>query len=114
MLGPVLSCCLGTFLGHRIDANGLRHKDQNIKAVREAPEPTSVSEMKASLGLVNHNGKFLPNLATLLAPPYALLAKGFRDATCSGTCDMASDPGTLEPSGPANSGAGPVDGHMVL
>ncbi|XP_037528675.1 uncharacterized protein K02A2.6-like [Rhipicephalus sanguineus] len=65
-----------TFLGHRIDAKGLRPKDENIKAVREAPEPTSVSELKAFLGLVNYYGKFLPNLATVLAPLYALLAKG--------------------------------------
>ncbi|KAK8771294.1 hypothetical protein V5799_025462 [Amblyomma americanum] len=59
-----------TFLGHRIDAKGLRPKDDNIKAVIEAPEPTSVSELKAFLGLVNYYGKFLPNLATVLAPWY--------------------------------------------
>lgn len=65
-----------TFLGHRIDAKGLRPKDDNVKAVVEAPAPTSVSELKAFLGLVNYYGKFLPNLATVLAPLYALLAKG--------------------------------------
>ncbi|XP_077531222.1 uncharacterized protein LOC144143327 [Haemaphysalis longicornis] len=31
-----------TFLGHRIDAKGLRPKDDNMKAVIEAPTPTSV------------------------------------------------------------------------
>lgn len=67
-----------TFLGHRIDAKGLRPKDDNMKAVIEAPTPTSVSELKAFLGLVNYYGKFLPNLATVLAPLYALLAKGTR------------------------------------
>ncbi|XP_037503417.1 uncharacterized protein K02A2.6-like [Rhipicephalus sanguineus] len=65
-----------TFLGHRIDAKGLRPKDESIKAVREAPRAHLVSELKAFLGLVNYYGKFLPSLATVLAPLYALLAKG--------------------------------------
>ncbi|XP_075556595.1 uncharacterized protein LOC142588654, partial [Dermacentor variabilis] len=34
-----------TFLGHRIDAKGLRPKDDNIKAVVEAPKPTSQVEL---------------------------------------------------------------------
>ncbi|XP_072145012.1 uncharacterized protein [Dermacentor andersoni] len=67
-----------TFLGHRIDAKGLRPKDDNIKAVVEAPKPTSVSELKAFLGLINYYGKFLPNLATRLAPLHALLSKGVK------------------------------------
>lgn len=65
-----------TFLGHRVDANGLKPKDDNIEAVLQAPVPKSVSELKSFLGLINYYAKFLPNLSTVLAPLYNLLTKG--------------------------------------
>lgn len=37
-----------------------------------------MSELKAFLGLINYYGKFLPNLATMLAPLHALLSKGVK------------------------------------
>nr|XP_023659478.1 uncharacterized protein K02A2.6-like [Paramormyrops kingsleyae] len=39
----------------------------------EAPTPKNVSELKSYLGLLNYCNKFLPNLATLLAPLHELL-----------------------------------------
>lgn len=39
-----------------------------VKAVVEAREPESVSEVRSFLGLVNYSGKFIPNLATLSEP----------------------------------------------
>lgn len=44
----------------------------------EAPAPTSMSELKAFLGLINYYGKFLSNLATTLAPLYKLLQKNVK------------------------------------
>ena len=46
-----------------------------IKAVEDAPTPTNVMELKSYLGLLTYYGKFLPNLATRLAPLYKLLGK---------------------------------------
>nr|XP_037289927.1 uncharacterized protein K02A2.6-like [Rhipicephalus microplus] len=67
-----------TFLGHCIDRHGLRPKSDNITALLDAPQPTSVRELKAFLGLLNYYGKFLSSVSTLLAPLYALLAKGVK------------------------------------
>ena len=47
------------YLGHRVDAQG--------------PAPIDVTELKAYLGLLNYHNRFLPNLATLLAPLHGLL-----------------------------------------
>lgn len=65
-----------SFLGHRIDAQGLHPERTNLEAVTEAPRPTSVSQLKSFLGFVTYYAKFLPNLSTTLAPLYRLLAKG--------------------------------------
>nr|XP_033495922.1 uncharacterized protein K02A2.6-like [Epinephelus lanceolatus] len=64
-----------TFLGHRVDKTGLHPLPTKVKAVQEAPTPTSVMELKAYLGLLNFYNKFLPNLSTLLAPMHKLLRK---------------------------------------
>ena len=61
------------YLGHRIDKNGLHPTKEKVQAVCDAPSPKNVSELKAYLGLLTYYSKFLPNLATLLAPLYQLL-----------------------------------------
>ena len=61
------------YLGHSISAEGLRPSMTKVKAITGAPKPTKVSELKSFLGLVNYYAKFLPNLATILAPLYKLL-----------------------------------------
>ncbi len=64
------------YLGHRVNAHGLQPVGRKVKAIVEAPSPSNVSELKAYLGLLNYYDKFLPNLATCLAPLYELLKKG--------------------------------------
>ena len=63
------------FLGHLVDAQGLRSLPEKIRAVRDAPTPTNITELKAYLGLISYYGKFLPNLSTHLTPLYGLLSK---------------------------------------
>ncbi|KAI7797170.1 hypothetical protein IRJ41_014565, partial [Triplophysa rosa] len=63
------------YLGHRVDAQGLHPTGTKVKAIDEAPEPKNVTELKVYLGLLNYYNKFLPNLATLLAPLHLLLRK---------------------------------------
>lgn len=67
-----------TYLGHDIDKNGLHPTAEKVVAIKEAPKPTSVTQLKAFLGLVNFYGKFLPNLATILEPLHDLLRKDSR------------------------------------
>ena len=63
------------YLGHVIDAQGLYPSPSKTEAIRNAPIPTSVTELKSFLGLLNYYHKFLPNLSTTLAPLYQLLRK---------------------------------------
>lgn len=63
------------YLGHKVDAKGVHTVEAKVKAVVDAPTPTSVTELKAYLGLLNYYNHFLPNLSTLLAPLHHLLRK---------------------------------------
>lgn len=65
-----------TYLGHRIDAEGLHPLEKNVDAIRLAPLPRNVVELRSFLGMVTFYNKFLPNLSTVLAPLYSLLEKG--------------------------------------
>ena len=65
------------YLGYRIDKEGLHPLPDKVKAIKEAPDPTSVTELKAYLGLLTYYSKFLPNLSTTLAPLYVLLQKDY-------------------------------------
>jgi hypothetical protein len=61
------------YLGHVIDEKGLHPIGDKVEAVQKAPSPKNVSELKSYLGLLSYYGKFLPQLASKLAPLYALL-----------------------------------------
>ena len=63
------------YLGHVIDEHGLHPSESKVRAIRNAPTPTNVTELKSFLGLLNYYHKFLPDLATLLAPLHQLLRK---------------------------------------
>ena len=63
------------YLGHVIDAKGLHPSESKVRAIRDAPTPTNVTELKSFLMLLKYYHKFLPDLATLLAPSHQLLCK---------------------------------------
>ena len=63
-----------SYLGHVICAEGLKTERSKVRAIIEAPEPRNVGELRSFLG-VTYYGKFLPDLATTLAPLYQLLRK---------------------------------------
>lgn len=52
-----------TFLGHVISANGISPDPSKTGAVRDMPEPKTVSELRSFHGIVNQLGKFIPQLA---------------------------------------------------
>ena len=64
-----------TYLGHKIDSEGLHPLPSKVRAVMEAPCPSNPKQLKAYLGLLTYYAKFLPNLSTLLSPLYKLLQK---------------------------------------
>jgi len=57
------------YLGHTISGQGLQPTDEKIQAIKKAPAPQDVTQLKSFLGLLNYYSKFLPNLSNTLAPP---------------------------------------------
>ena len=60
------------YLGHKIDGEGLHPLPDKVKAIQEAPPPTTI---QAYLGLLTYYNRFLPNMSTVLSPLYKLLQK---------------------------------------
>ena len=63
------------YLGHKISHNKVRPLNDNVRAILEAPPPTSVKTLRGFLGKVNYYHRFIPNRASLLNPLYELLRK---------------------------------------
>ena len=74
---------LYTYVGHRIDAQGLHPTREKGAAIQQAPTPHNSTELWAYLGLLNFYSKFMPNLSTKLAPHYKLLQKNYTMAVWS-------------------------------
>ncbi len=62
------------YLGHVIDSQGLHPTEQKIRAIKNAPKPTNISQLRSFLGIINYYNRFLPNLSARLTPLYALLS----------------------------------------
>ena len=60
------------YLGHLINEKGLHPTQSKLKAIIDAPAPSTVTELKSFLGLLNYYCKFLPNLSSTLHPLYSL------------------------------------------
>ena len=65
-----------TYLGYKVGSAGIEPTADKTKAVREAPEPKDVTQLKSYLGLLLYYNRFLDGVATVAAPLYALLKKG--------------------------------------
>ena len=64
------------YLGLEYSGNGLRPVESSVQAVKQAPIPKNVSQLRSFLGMVQYYHQFLPNLATILQPLHELLKKG--------------------------------------
>lgn len=62
-----------TYLGYKVNSKGISPTEELVKAIRDAPEPQNVEELRAYLGLLNFYGKFIPNLSSKLNKLYNLL-----------------------------------------
>ena len=56
------------FRGMVLSERGISCAEDKVKAVFEAREPSSASEVRSFLGLVNYCGRFIPDLATVSEP----------------------------------------------
>jgi len=58
-----------------IDANGIHPTEDKVHAIHEAPMPQDITQLRAFVGLLNYYAKFIPQVATHVAPLYKLLEK---------------------------------------
>ena len=66
-----VTCC-----GYVITGDGIQPMAAKVEAIKNAPEPKDVSQLRAFLGLLNYYHRFLPDVATVLEPLHQLLRKG--------------------------------------
>ena len=63
------------YLGHVIDAEGVRADPAKVQAVTLFPVPKNVKDIQRFLGMVNQLAKFIPNISDLTKPFRELLSK---------------------------------------
>ena len=68
----VLSAPQVTYLGHTVDATGIRPLPAKVDAITAIPRPATKVELQRFLGCINFFHRFLPGIASVLAPLHAL------------------------------------------
>ena len=58
------------FCGHKITAEELQKNQSKVRAIIDAPEPTTVRQVISFIGLVNYYHKFIPSISKILHPLY--------------------------------------------
>ncbi len=64
-----------TYCGYVINGDGIQPVAAKVDAIKNAPEPKDVSQLRAFLGMLNYYHRFLPDVATVLEPLHQLLRK---------------------------------------
>ena len=77
-----------TYCGYVVSKGGVRPMPENVEAVRDAPAPTNVKELKSFLGMVTYYNMYMQDLATLTEPLHNLLRKSV-PWVWSRECDIA-------------------------
>ena len=65
-------------MGLVLNNNGIGPAEDKVKAIVDAREPQSASEVRSFLGLANYNTRFIPDFATVAEPLRRLTKKGVR------------------------------------
>ena len=53
-----------------VDKSGIRTNREKVRAIENAPEPSTITELQIFLGGVNYYSKFLPNMSDIANPLY--------------------------------------------
>ena len=64
-----------TYLGYRIDKEGLHAVNEKVQSIAMAPAPQNSKELRSDLGCLNYYGRFIKNLSSEIAPLNKLLTK---------------------------------------
>ena len=60
------------YLGYLVNSEGIRPNPEATRKIRELAAPTCVVEVQRFLGKINYYRKFIPKLAEIAHPLYAL------------------------------------------
>ena len=63
------------FMGILLTEKGIGPTEERVKAIADAREPESVTELRSFLGLANYSARFIPQFATTTEPLRKLLKK---------------------------------------
>ena len=63
------------YMGDVLSGQGLKVSSERVKAIAEAPEPQSTSEVRSFLGSVQFCAMFIPTFATISSPLWDLTGK---------------------------------------
>lgn len=64
------------YLGHVVSEEGVSTDPEKIAAVKEWPQPSSLTELKTFLGTVGYYRQYIPDFASIAKPLTSLTAKG--------------------------------------
>ena len=62
-----------TFFGHKITAKGVLPLPEKVSVIKQFPKPSSVTQLRRFLGLINFYHRFILNCAHLLHPLHLFL-----------------------------------------
>jgi len=62
-------------LGHKIEVNGIKLNDYNLKKIREAQPPQNECQLRGFLGLAQYYQNFIGWFSTIARPLFKLLKK---------------------------------------
>eukprot|EP00914_Ancora_sagittata_P001395 GHVO01003634.1.p1 GENE.GHVO01003634.1~~GHVO01003634.1.p1 ORF type:complete len:166 (+),score=7.74 GHVO01003634.1:701-1198(+) len=62
-----------TYLGHIVDANGIKPDPVKVQALHSLASPSDVASLRRQLGLLGYYRQFIPDFATTAKPIYTLL-----------------------------------------
>ena len=65
-----------SYLGHRIDSEGIHPTQDKVNTTCKALTPKNVSELRSFLAFVNYYRRYLNNISSVLVPLYRLIQKG--------------------------------------
>ena len=77
-----------TYMGCVISASGISPTEEKVEAIKQAPRPENLTQLRAFLGMINYHGKFIRNLSSILQPLNQLL-QGNQEFKWSPRCEEA-------------------------
>ena len=57
-----------TYIDCVIPASGISPKEEKVESIKQAPRPENLTQLRAFLGMINYNGKFILNPSSILQP----------------------------------------------